>query len=214
MVPFLCPFILRPKKNQAQKSKNLKKTYATSSASSDVIRQTVDVVRVAHEDGGLDSGEGVTGEGGAGAAAEGIVHDLPALGVADEDDLGRGAARVEGSHGRDHGGGALGGRRVVAHAAARRLAAARRVDDGLGLGARVGRQDLVHQALGGAVARRGRGLARAKDVDARAALALLQLDGAGGGEPGREDGEDGRGLHLGTYRRFVGFYSKSVCIES
>lgn len=83
------------------------KTYATSLASAHVVGKAVLVVGVAHEDGGLDGGEGSAGQGGAGAAAEGVVHDLTSLGVADHDDLGVGAALVQAVDGRDDGRGAL-----------------------------------------------------------------------------------------------------------
>lgn len=48
-------------------------------AGADVVGETGAVVGVAHEDGGLDGGEGVAAEGGAGTAAEGVVHDLSSL---------------------------------------------------------------------------------------------------------------------------------------
>ena len=54
-------------------------THSSGSASANVVRKAGDVVRVAHEDAGLDGGEGVTGEGCTRTAAEGIVHDLAAL---------------------------------------------------------------------------------------------------------------------------------------
>ena len=53
--------------------------YASSSACADVVGEAVAVVWVAHEDGGFDGGEGVAGECCAGAAAEGVVHDLTTL---------------------------------------------------------------------------------------------------------------------------------------
>lgn len=55
------------------------KTYPSSSASTDVVGQASNVVWVTHENGGLYGGEGSSGQCGAGTAAEGVVHDLPAL---------------------------------------------------------------------------------------------------------------------------------------
>lgn len=84
-------------------------TLSAARAGAGVVRQAVAVARVAEEDGGLDGGEGRAGQRGAGAAAEGVVHDLAALAVADEDNLGVGALAVEVGHGLDDGCGSLGG---------------------------------------------------------------------------------------------------------
>ena len=70
-------------------------TYTLGLASADIVREASNVVRVAHEDGGLDGGEGSAGEGSAGTTAERVVHDLTTLRVADQDNLGVGAALVE-----------------------------------------------------------------------------------------------------------------------
>lgn len=60
-----------------------RETYTASAAGTDVVGQAGGVVGVAHEDGGLDGVQGVAAQGLAGSAAEGVVHDLAALGVAD-----------------------------------------------------------------------------------------------------------------------------------
>jgi hypothetical protein len=156
-------------------------------------------VRVAHEDGGLDGLEGVAAEGGAGTAAESVVHDLTALGVADQDNLGVGAALVEAVDSRDDGLGALAGRVIVADAAALGLAAAGRVVDGLAGRAGVGLLHHVDEALRGTVARRRGRLTGSEDVDTGARLPGLDLDGAGTGEAS-EDGEGNSGdLHVGCF---------------
>lgn len=55
-------------------------TYALSLACADIVGKAVAVVWVTHEDGGLDSLEGVAGECGlVGATADGVVHDLTTL---------------------------------------------------------------------------------------------------------------------------------------
>lgn len=61
----------REARGASRESRSLARTH--------VVREAVAVVRVAHEDGGLDGGQGFAGEGGTGAAAEGVVEDLPAL---------------------------------------------------------------------------------------------------------------------------------------
>ena len=109
---------------------------------------------------------------------------------------------MEVCHGLDHGGCALVRRVVVADSAALALASAGRVCDGLGRGAGVGLGHHVDEALGGAVARRGRRLPCPEDVDSRAGLALLELHGTGAGEAG-EEGNHGCGLHGGNVRLLV-----------
>lgn len=52
-------------------------------------------MRVTHEDGGLDGVESVAAKGGTSTSAEGVVHDLATLRVADKDDLGVRATLVE-----------------------------------------------------------------------------------------------------------------------
>lgn len=175
-----------------------RRTYTASLAGAHVEGQAVLVVGVAHEDGDLDSRERGTGQGLPEAAAEGVVHDLASLGVADHDDLSVGAALVEAVDGRDDGRGALLGRGIVLDAAARRLTAAGRVVDGLGLGAGEGALDLLDQAARGAEALGRRRLARAEDEDVGAVGALAgleRLDGRGAGQTGGEDGENSGGLH-------------------
>jgi hypothetical protein len=111
--------------------RQLRNTYALSLARADVVRETDDVVRVAHKDGSLDGVEGIPAESGASATAESVVDDLAALGVADEDNLGIRAALVEAGDSRNHSLGTLSRRLVVADAAALALAAAGRVVNGL-----------------------------------------------------------------------------------
>jgi hypothetical protein len=99
-------------------------TYAASLACSDIVRETIAVMRVAHENGNFNGGEGGAGEGRARAAADGVVHDLAALKqlsalhfiqfekeaylrVSDEDDLGAWALLVVGCDGLDYGGSSL-----------------------------------------------------------------------------------------------------------
>jgi hypothetical protein len=53
--------------------------YSSSLARADVIGKSVNVMRIAHEDSGLDGGESGACEGSSRAAAEGIIHDLTAL---------------------------------------------------------------------------------------------------------------------------------------
>lgn len=147
-------------------------------------------MRVAHEDGGLDGFEGGSCEGGAGAAAEGVVHDLAALRVADQDDLRIGAVLVELGHGLDDGLGALARRLLVGDAAALGLAAAGRVDDRLAGRAGIRLLHHVDKALGRAVAilLRHRRLAGAKDVHFRARLPRLDVNRLGAGDAS-EDGD-------------------------
>lgn len=169
-------------------------TYTLSLASADVVRQADHVVRVTHEDGRLDRLEGIPGEGGAGTAAKGVVHDLTALRVADQHDLGVGAAVVEVGDGLDHGLGALLGRVLVADAAAVGLAAAGRVADGVAGRARVGLLHHVDEPLRGAISGRHGRLASTKDVHLRAGLA--GLDGVGAGKSSEDGDGNGGNLHF------------------
>lgn len=91
------------------------------------------------------------------------THRIP-----NQHELRRRALGVEGIDGGRGGRHALLHRARVADAAARRLPAAGRVDDGLGGRARVGVEDQVDDGGRGAVPRAGGGLAGAEDVDARA----------------------------------------------
>jgi len=145
----------------------------------DVVGKSIDVMRIAHEDSSLDGLERSTGESRASAAAEGVVEDLTALGVADHDDCSVGTLLVEGCDGLDHGLGSLRGGAIVAGTATAALAAASRIDDGLLGCAGVGFHDLVDESLRGAVALGHGGLAGAEDVHLGAGLALL--DGGSGG---------------------------------
>jgi hypothetical protein len=126
-------------------------TYTSSSASADIVGQTRRIVRVAHEDRRLDCIQGITRQRGTRTTAQGIVHDLSALGVSNQDDLGIGAALVQAGHGRDDGRSALTGRLVVGDATTAGLSSAGGVGNGRGLGARVGREDHVDETLGCAV---------------------------------------------------------------
>jgi len=54
-------------------------TYAASLACSNVVWKALDVVWVAHENGGLHSRECVAGQSTASAATERVVHDLSTL---------------------------------------------------------------------------------------------------------------------------------------
>jgi hypothetical protein len=144
--------------------RQLRNTYALSLARADVVRETDDVVRVTHKDGSLDGVESIAGESRTGATAEGVVDDLAALGVADEDNLGVRAALVEAGDSRDHGLRTLSRRVVVADAAALALAAAGRVVDGLAGRARVGLLHHVDETLRGTVTSRRRRLTGSKSV--------------------------------------------------
>jgi hypothetical protein len=150
------------------------KTYALSGAGADIVRQTRDVSGAAHENGSLDHVERAgrdarCGRGdartGVGAAADGVVHDLSALGVSDKDNLGVWTALVEAVHGGGHGSRALGGRSAILDAAARRLSAASRVADGLGRGTGEGTEDEVDDLASGAEAGGDGCLTGAEDVD-------------------------------------------------
>lgn len=121
-------------------------------------------MRVAHEDGGLDGVEGAAGKSRASTTAESVVHNLTTLRVADQNNLGVGAALVQAGDSFNDSLGALACRVLVADAAALGLATASRVGDGLARRARVGLLDHVDETLGGAVAcGRGR-LAGSEDV--------------------------------------------------
>lgn len=63
------------------------RTYALVLACANVVWKAVAVVWVAHKDGRLDRLECRTSKGGACATADGVVHDLTALGVSNQDDL-------------------------------------------------------------------------------------------------------------------------------
>lgn len=55
------------------------RTYASCLARADVVWQTILVVGVTHEDGGLDGSKGSAGQSGTSTTAEGVVHDLATL---------------------------------------------------------------------------------------------------------------------------------------
>ena len=157
-------------------------TYPLSPASANIIRQAVPVPRITHEDGRLDRRQRCTSKGLTGTSAERIVHDLSALGVSDQDDLGAGTPLVEGCDSPHDGLGALLLRVLVRNTAAVALSAAGWVDDGFLGGALVGLHDHVNEALGGAVTLGDCRLAGAEDVHGWAGLAFL--DGAGRGHGG------------------------------
>lgn len=113
-------------------------TYPSSPASPNIVRQPLVIHRIAHENSRLDGSKRSTREGSARPAAERAVHDLTALGVSDQDDLGVGAPLVEGCNGADHGGGPLASRILVAHTAALGLPTAGGIDDRFPRGAGVG----------------------------------------------------------------------------
>jgi hypothetical protein len=180
-------------------------TYALSLAGTDVVGKTVAVVWVAHEDCRLDGCQGIAGQCGTCAAADRIVHDLTSLEavstwrswaawhhsylrVSDKNDLGTGALLVVGSNSLDNGCSSLRRRVVIRDASAGRASTASWVYDGLRSCTGVGVLDRVHEPSGGtvAIALRHGGLARSEDVDLGAALALGELNGAGGGEASKE----------------------------
>jgi hypothetical protein len=106
---------------------------ALSLASADLVRDAAPVARVAHLDDGFDLAHGGRAESrscrrvalvGIGAAAKGVVRDLAALRVADDDELRVRAAGGETVDGRGHGCDAGSHRGVVGGAAAGGLAAA------------------------------------------------------------------------------------------
>lgn len=106
---------------------------ALRAAGADLVRDAVAVARVAHLDDGLDLVQSGGAESrarlrvalvGVWAAAEGVVGDLRALRVADDDELRVRAARVEGVDSGGDGGDAGADGRVVGCAAAGGLAAA------------------------------------------------------------------------------------------
>lgn len=103
--------------------------------------------RVAHEDRGLDLGKSRSRNGDRGigdalvriaAAAECVVKDLAALGVADDDELGVGTLLVERIHGAGNGFDTCGRGLRVALPAAAGLTSAGWVVDCFGCGAGVG----------------------------------------------------------------------------
>lgn len=113
------------------------------------------------------------------------------LRVPNKHNLGAGAARVELGDGAHDGLGALGGRVVIADAAARALAATGRVHDGGRGAARVRLQHHVDEPLRRAVALGNRRLARPEHVHLGARLLapgqdrlLVTGQGAGGGDAG------------------------------
>jgi len=157
-------------------------------AGTDVVGETVAVVGVAHEDCGLDGCQGGAGQCGTCAAADGIVHDLTSLRVSDEDDLGVRALLVVRSNSLDNSRSSLRSRVVVGNASAGRSSTARWVYDGFGSCTGVGALDGVYEPSGGtvAIALRQGSLTSSEDVDLRAALALGELNWAGGRETCKE----------------------------
>jgi len=174
-------------------------------AGTDVVGETVTVVGVTHEDCGLDGCQGGAGQCGTCAAADGVVHDLtslravstwlswiswhhPYLRVSDEDDLGVRALLVVGSNSLDNSRSSLGSRVVVGNASAGRSSTARWIYDGFGSCTGVGALDGVYEPSGGtvAIALRQGSLTSSEDVDLRAALALGELNWAGGRETCKE----------------------------
>lgn len=173
------------------------RTYAISSAGSDVVGQAGAVTGVAHHDDSLDlvKSGGVDARGGGadvgtgiGATTDSVVHDLTALfieletfiqntqgngtvthlRISNKNDLSVGAASVQVVDGRGNGVGALSGRVTILDAAARRLTTAGRVGDSLGGGTGIGLEDEVDNDTGGTVTWRDRGLTSTEDVDGRA----------------------------------------------
>lgn len=138
-----------------------------------VIWQASDIVRVAHEDGGLNGSERTAGERLPCTAAEGVVHDLTALRIPDKHNFGIGTSAIQIVDSRYDSGSALSGGTIVRDTAAFWLAATGRVRDRLRLAARVCRRHHVYKPGRCAIARRCCGLACSEDVHARAALALL-----------------------------------------
>lgn len=114
-----------------------------------------------------------------GNAVYNLCEGCTDLGVADEDELGLGALGVEGVDGCGNGGNTLDGGVGVADVAAGGLATACGVVDGLRGGAGVGSENEVNDDTSSSVACGCSGLAGAKDVDAWAALALLDIDAGG-----------------------------------
>lgn len=109
-------------------------------------------------------------------STERIIHNLPALGIPNQHNPRIRAPLVQAVHGRDDGRGTLALRLAVLDAAAAGLPAAGWVRDGRGLRARVGLENEIDEALGCAVSGGDGGLAGAKDVDAWAALAGVEVD--------------------------------------
>ena len=175
-------------------------TYTTGLASANIVRQASDVVRVAHENGGLHGGEGCSGQGCARSAAEGVVHDLPSLRVPDQHDLGVWALAfvstlitsgkygvlyplVEARDSLDHGSCTLRSGVLVADATTLALSSASRVDNRLRGGPGVCLCHHVDESLTRAVALGHSCLTGTKDVDlGTVALALLDVGGCGLGE--------------------------------
>ena len=54
-------------------------TYALGLAGTDIVRKTVNVMGVSHEDGSLDGGKSCASKSGSGTTAEGVVEDLATL---------------------------------------------------------------------------------------------------------------------------------------
>ena len=107
-------------------------------------------------------------------ASPGIaMGEIPDLGIPDKHNLRVRTPLMEAIHSTRHRRRPLRRRVAVADAAARRLAPAGRVADGLGGGAGVGVLDEVDDGEGRAVSGGDGRLARAKDVHRRAGLSLL-----------------------------------------
>ena len=192
------------RQSESVRAADKRKTYTLGLASADIVGEASNVVGVAHEDSGLDGGEGSTGEGSAGTTAERVVHDLTTLRVANKDNLGVGAALVEVGDRGNHGRSPLRRRRFVGRAATRRLATTGRVADGIACSAGVCLLHHVDEALRGAVAGRRRGLTGTKDVHTGARLPSLNVDGAGTGKAGENRNGDGGNLHVGSWLESVG----------
>lgn len=159
---------------------NRDKTYTLSLACADVVRKTSNISGRAHKDGRLDLVERAGGDGRGGGVdvgagirptADGVVHDLTTLGVANQDDLSIGAAGVEVVHSRGDGVGALTSRLAILYTAAAGLTAASRILDRLAGGTGEGLQNEVDNLTGGAEAGSDSGLTGTEDVDL-GALAL------------------------------------------
>lgn len=75
-----------------------RETYALSLARSNVYALALGEVRISQEDSSFNGVEGASAEGGAGAAAVGVVHDLATLRIANQDDLSVRATLVKASH--------------------------------------------------------------------------------------------------------------------